>query len=353
MDFNELTRYQRTVSRTLVLFFKQREAELRREAPALVPLFRHAVAFTMRRESKRVRGFLVTVGERAVAGRTSRIGEQLSVVAELVHASLLIHDDIIDRDERRRGGPTVHAALRQSSPRPANAEHFGVSQGILLGSLLGIWARQHIQHGPWPAKTKLTLLAIAERMMQATHMGEMLDVLLAERPAASARDILRVHRLKTAEYSFVGPLHLGAVSVGATSGQLATLRDYGMPTGIAFQIQDDILGLFGSQKETGKAVGADVAEGKKTLLTTEALRRTHGPTHAKLKSALARRKHNRQTLSFIRATVRECGALDASEHLAHELVTQAKATLARARHIDPKRSIILKNLADFAVHRIA
>jgi geranylgeranyl diphosphate synthase type I len=350
---DELARYRRTILPVLRAFFAARERDLRREAPALIPLFRRAAVFTLRPESKRVRSFLVSVGERIVAGRTTRDVVRLSVIAELVHASLLIHDDIIDRDERRRGGPTVHAALRSVSPRPASAEHYGESQAILLGSLLGIWARQAVQEGPWQAQTKVKLLTIVERMMLATHLGEMLDVQLAERPSATSLEILRVHRLKTAEYSFVGPLHLGAVAAGASAEQLAVLRNYGIPTGIAFQIQDDILGLFGSERETGKAVGADIAEGKKTLLTTEAVRRTRGVKRARLQSALAARRNSRKTLSFIRAEVRASGSLAASEHLAQELVGEATAALVRARHLDPKGSTILKNLADFAVRRMA
>lgn len=350
---DELHRYRRTFLPVLRAFFAARERDLRREAPALVPLFRRAAAFTLRPESKRVRSFLVSVGERVVTGRTTREVVRLSVIAELVHASLLIHDDIIDRDERRRGGPTVHAALRSASPRRVSAEHYGESQAILLGSLLGIWARQAVQEGPWSPQTKVKLLAIVERIMLATHLGEMLDVHLAERPSATPLEILRVHRLKTAEYSFVGPLHLGAVAAGASPDQLATLHNYGIPTGIAFQIQDDILGLFGSERETGKAVGADIAEGKKTLLTAEAVRRARGVKRARLQSALAARRNGRKTLSFIRAEVRASGALAASEHLAQELVSEAQAALVRTRHLDPKGSTILRNLADFAVRRMA
>lgn len=345
MVLHELTRYQRTVSRALVLFFSQQEREVRRQTPSLVPFVREAAQFVERPGSKRLRGFLVTVGYQLAGKKPTPALTNLSVVAELAHASLLIHDDIIDQDVRRRGGPALHVALRHLSVRDTGRDHSGESQAILLGNFLAIWARELLLDSSWPQAQKLAALRVFERMMDSTHLGQMLDVALSEHASATRHDITRVQTLKTAIYSMEAPLQFGAALAGATPAMLSTISAIARPVGVAYQIQDDILGLFGNPRETGKAVGADLAEGKKTLLIFDALKRTRGREHAMLKAAVAKRSADKKTVGFVQHVVRSSGALAASEQRAQTLLAQGLNHLSAARQLDPKGSTMLRNLA--------
>ncbi len=345
-----LDQYRHRAEKHLAAFLFSKRRMIHAIDPALVPILDAAADFIIRKGSKRVRGFLVTIGYQLFGKQKAKDVEELSMVAELFHASLLVHDDIIDRDERRRGGKTVHAALRSQSPDRRDADHYGVSQAILAGSLLGIWARQIVLRGPWSDAVKCRALLKLEAMMEETHYGEMLDVVLAARSSATEKEIITVHVLKTAKYTFEAPLHLGAILAGATRADLAVLTDYAVPLGIAFQIQDDILGLFGSERRIGKSVTSDLAEHKKTLLFQYALR--HGSlADRRALTTLLRRPVTLATLRRVRTIVRNSGALEASQTLAAALAAQATTALTRARRFDTKGSTLLRDMTSFVIHR--
>lgn len=351
VSMNALLQYRKRADKALKAFLATKRRELQRQTPRLVPLFDRTADFVLRKGGKRVRGFLVTLGYQLIRKRTNADVQRLSLIAELCHASLLIHDDIIDRDDRRRGGPTVHVALRRHAPNQANANQYGTSQAILLGSLLGIWARQLVLESSFPSNVKLRALGQIESMMEATHAGEMLDVALADLSSASDKEIITVHLLKTARYTFESPLRLGALLAGASKRDLTTLSAAALPLGIAFQIQDDILGLFGDERTIGKSVTSDLAEGKKTLLINFAFRYAAASDRIRLRTLMAKRTITQSILTQVQSIVRGTGALEANQALAQELVEQAKHALTQNPRFDTTGRKQFLQIADFVIER--
>ncbi len=192
---------------------------------------------------------------------------------ELIQACALIHDDIIDRSDTRRGRPSMHRAAEKDhagSGWLGDATHFGVSDALLIGDLALVWADDLFQEG-FTEQGRPPEAQLAWRAMRTEVLaGQLLDLRItadeAPDPAAAAADAMLVNRYKTAAYTVERPLHIGAALGGAPAGTVAALRRYGRSIGLAFQLRDDLLGVFGDPQVTGKPAGGDLVEGKKTVL---------------------------------------------------------------------------------------
>jgi geranylgeranyl diphosphate synthase type I len=209
---------------------------------------------------KRVRPTLCVAGWQA-AGGTGTPDPVLKAAAslEMFHAFALIHDDIIDASDTRRGRPTVH---RQA----------GTEAAILIGDLALVFADQ-LLHSARLSPTQLTaVLPVADHLRADTIYGQYLDMSHARQPTADPGPALTITRYKTAKYTIEGPLLLGAALAGADDALRGTLSAYGLPMGEAFQLRDDLLGVFGNPDDTGKPALDDLREGKATVLMALALR---------------------------------------------------------------------------------
>ncbi|MFL5310563.1 MAG: polyprenyl synthetase family protein, partial [Myxococcales bacterium] len=193
------------------------------------------------RGGKRLRGALVVLGCEAGGGEPAWALDA-SVGMELLHAYLLVHDDFMDRDEVRRGGPSVHAALE----RATGSAHLGASLAVLLGSLCEAWALELVLGAPVPPERTAAAGKLLARALQDVTVGQMQDVTAPLGRDLSASEVLAVQRMKTGGYSFELPLRLGALLAGAGEPILQALERFARPLGQAFQIADDLLGTFGS-----------------------------------------------------------------------------------------------------------
>jgi geranylgeranyl diphosphate synthase type I len=172
---------------------------------------------------------------------------------------LLIQDDWMDGDDERRGGPSVHAALRRTHRDP----HLAESLAILAADLAAGFAFELIARSPFPAARLQEALGVYGRMHFEVVCGQQLDLCKHD-------DVALTHQLKTGSYTVRGPLALGALLADGNAAQLAALERFGAPVGVAFQLRDDLLGTFGDKAEVGKPVGADLRAGKRTALIAEA-----------------------------------------------------------------------------------
>ncbi|UIZ91586.1 polyprenyl synthetase family protein [Corynebacterium sp. CNCTC7651] len=193
---------------------------------------------------------------------------------EFIQACALIHDDIIDASDTRRGAPTVHRAI-EAQHREGNlrgdAAAYGEHAAILIGDLALVWA-EDMWRGSGVSQDALARAEDAWRGMRTEVIGgQILDIALETEGSESAEMADRVNRFKTAAYTIERPLHLGAALAGAPAETIAAFRGYGRDIGIAFQLRDDILGVFGDAAITGKPAGDDIREGKRTVLYTSAL----------------------------------------------------------------------------------
>lgn len=348
----ELAQFQVRIQRELTAFFRCKRREVALIHTALLPLFDRAAEFTLRKGSKRIRGFMFLQGYTLLHEKVPNDIFRLAMIPELMHAYLLIEDDVFDRDVLRRGAKTLHAAIADAHPGwPGGADHYGMSQGILLAGLIGIWSRQIILESTLAAKKKLNLLRRVEKMLEDTHYGEMLDILMSGTDHVTERDVHLVYVLKTARYTFVAPLQMGAAVAGATTRQLTALEQFGIPLGIAFQIQDDYLGVFGTEQQIGKSVMSDLEEKKKTLLVLHTQQRLKGKERAQFRRLLAKPHITNRDAALMRALMQKSGASQSCQVSATEMAEEAKHVLTKRHGFAIHTVEHLRVLADFMIHR--
>ena len=260
---------------------------------------------------------------------------------EVFHAAALVHDDIIDNSDTRRGSPSAHRlfqSLHRSSGWAGDGADFGRSTAILHGDLLLGWSDELLDD----ALDELTDRAAARRargefnrMRTEVTAGQYLDIL--EERAWPTRDESEFREraenviiYKSAKYSVLAPLVIGAAMAGGTDAQLSALRSFGLPLGIAFQLRDDLLGVFGDEQVTGKPSGDDLREGKRTMLV--ALAREQLPTGARrlLDELLGDPDLDDEQIRLLQSTIRESGAVDEVEALIARNVVRAITALTDA-----------------------
>ena len=289
------------------------------------------------RGGKRLRPMLVVFGYQACGGKHVARVLKPAVAVELMEAFLLVHDDIIDRDELRRGFPTLH--------REFDTEHhgFGESLAIIAGDILSVLGVEAILRSDFPLKNReLAVRAFAYAVVE-TCLGQVRELELSLNKDVTEAEVSRLYEQKTAAYTFEAPLLIGAHLAGGSDEALVA---YAKTLGRAFQLQDDILGLFGRQEVIGKPVGSDVREGKRTILMLKALARSDARQKAILESALGKDSMVEQ----VRSIIRETGALDATKQEAAGLAAEAKRIMESSGLKSPGKDSLVA-LADFVVRR--
>src|SRR5690606_26034035 len=189
-------------------------------------------------------------------------------------ASALVHDDLMDASDTRRGRPAAHKALEQehtSRGWPGDSVQYGAAAAILLGDLLLSWSDELLRRCGLPLTDVSTALEIFDLCRSEVIAGQFLDVSVQARGHADVDEAMTVLRYKSAKYSIERPLHVGAALAGATPAVIERLTAFGLPLGEAFQLRDDILGVYGDPTTTGKPAGDDLVEGKRTVLVALAL----------------------------------------------------------------------------------
>ena len=278
---------------------------------------------------KRIRPRLVYAAYAGFGGADRRVATRVAIAFELLHTAFLIHDDVIDRDTVRRGRPNIAARFagraRAQGADDRVSEVWGETAAVLAGDLALSRAHREIAALPVDAECRGALLDILDRAVFVSAAGELADVVAAG--SGASPDIARVLATleqKTAVYSFECPLTAGAVLAGASRGAVAALARFGRLVGVAFQITDDILGVFGDPAVTGKSAASDLREGKQTALTAHAA--TTGAWPA-ISSRLGDPDLDDDGAERLRAALLDCGALDAARRLADEYVTLARYEL--------------------------
>lgn len=296
---------------------------------------------------KRLRGRFCVAGWRAVeeaarpAGPAPADVVTAAAALEVFHAAALVHDDLIDNSDTRRGRPAAHRALEASHVRSGwagDAPAFGRSAAILLGDLLVAWSDDLFEEGLAIAQPAPAAAARAEyaAMRREVTIGQFLDV--AEESAyrtepdeRHAERALRVASLKSARYSIQQPLAIGAALAGADAAQTAALAAFGHPLGMAFQLRDDVLGVFGDERETGKPSGDDLREGKRTVLIAYAREAMSAPGRRIVDELLGDPTLTPEQIAALQRTIVESGALERVEALIADYAREAERSLSGAR----------------------
>lgn len=294
-----------------------------------------AYVSVLTRGGKRIRGALTMLGYEMSGGKDQKMIVQAARAIEMMHAYMLILDDIQDRSMVRRGGPTAHVMLADYHRKHQLAdepEHFGIA--IALNSATsGAHAAQMVLANLDVDETlRLNVLSILNRSMLITAHGQTTDIMNEVVASVSEKEVDNVLEWKTATYTFLNPLHVGMVLAGADCHATDAITDYAMHAGRAFQITDDILGIFGTEFESGKSPLDDLKEGKRTLLTVYALEHAASSDKNFLIQMLG--NHNLTQTEFIRCKdiLVECGALAYAQAQANKHVKAAKEALTGQAH---------------------
>jgi geranylgeranyl diphosphate synthase type I len=238
---------------------------------------------------------------------------------ELLQTYLLIHDDVMDGDAERRGGPSVHVVLA----RLAGSDETGRSLAILAGDLACALSQELLLHPALPPERARAAAWELFRMQWEVIQGQLLDLV-------GGADPLDVHDAKTASYTTRGPVRLGAALAGAAQPQVAALERYGTPLGRAFQVRDDLLGTFGKQADLGKPVGSDLRAGKRTSLVRAALDRADAAQRAAILDVLGRPGATDAQIASACSAIEATGARQHEEALIESLTAEALAALDTA-----------------------
>ncbi|MEC5199105.1 geranylgeranyl diphosphate synthase type II [Arthrobacter sp. PL16] len=281
---------------------------------------------------KRFRPRLVMSSYQMLGGRDLENAAEVGAAFELLHTALIVHDDVIDRDFVRRGIPNVSGRYRSiaeaAGMSPDGARHVGLSAGVIAGDLALSNAYRLLERVEAPASTRRRLGEILDEALFASAAGEFLDIETSLHPTMPPlEDIVRMARLKTSVYSFEGPLQAGAVLADAEEEVIVRLGDFGRDAGIAYQIADDLLGVFGNETRTGKTNWGDLREGKRTALLSYVSSR---PEWESISSLVGSPGMSAAEADHVRRILVDSGAKAYSADLAAEYASRARTHLESA-----------------------
>ena len=296
--------------------------------------------------------------EEAIAG--------IAASLEMFHAAALVHDDLLDQSDTRRGAPAIHKrfeTLHKEKSWAGAPERFGVAGSVLVGDLMLGWSSEIFGNALLHSPNREIESACRDEfsLMRVEVMaGQYLDVL--EENAAATRPVSegvgraeKVILYKTAKYSIEAPLRIGAAFAGADPAKLSQFTQFGIPLGIAFQLRDDILGVFGDPSVTGKPAGDDLREGKRTVLvalTLEALTERSPSMAESFEELLTSRALDTHQIAFMQKLIQDSGALAKTERMIVELGDRSLESLDAA-NLEESAKATLKALALKVISRDA
>jgi geranylgeranyl diphosphate synthase type I len=305
---------------------------------------------------KRLRPAFAYWGWRAVATRDPDPGVLLLFSAlELLHAFALLHDDVIDESSTRRGKPTAHkhfAALHRERNWRGSPDQFGISAAILAGDLAQAWADDIVYRADLPPDAQRRVQRVWADIRTEVLAGQYLDIVAEASGAESIASAMSVATFKTACYTVTRPLQLGAAAAADRADVAEIFGQFGNDLGVAFQLRDDVLGVFGDPAVTGKPSGDDLRSGKRTVLVAEAMELADksDPVAANvLRTSIGNRLTDAQVRQ-LRDIIESVGALAAAEDRIAALTQRALATLAAAP-IDATAKAGLSEMATLATNR--
>ncbi|MFM6973726.1 MAG: polyprenyl synthetase family protein [Agromyces sp.] len=306
------------------------------------------------RGGKRLRPRLLVCSYVCLGGTDVHRAAFAAAAFELLHTALIVHDDVIDRDFVRRGMPNVSGSYRDKAHTAGLAlplaEHRGMGAAVIAGDLALAGAYQLMRHATVDSERAEPLFALLDDAVYESAAGELvdLDFSLQHTTIANVEDIVDMERLKTAVYSFEAPLRAGAILAGASAETVRALGLFGNHIGIAYQVVDDLLGVFGNETLTGKPVISDLREGKQTVVIGFA---ATTPQWAEISERFGDPDLSVEAADHIRALLIESGAKAQAEALAARNADDARAVL-NGPHIPARLRDSLIPLIDDAVERM-
>ncbi len=296
------------------------------------------------RDGKRVRPLILILSFFGYGGPHGHDIERIAVALELLHACLLVQDDIIDRAALRRGGKSMHVLCGERYCGTTRNLNVGNDIALILSDVLFANALEIISGSDFSPKTRSGFLRIFSDALEITAWGQILDIMNShsKKVELSHETAQQIATMKTAYYTIYYPLLMGYSLAGRKSEKEKKLiRDFALPLGLAFQLRDDILGVFGADESTGKPSDSDILEGKITLLVDCTIRNLNKAERAHFISLFTGRRKDRAVIEKIRSMIKRSGSLDEVKDRHRELIEESRQVLARLGMKEEYRTIML------------
>lgn len=307
--------------------------------------------FTMR-GGKRIRPAFMYFSFLACGGSEKAEIMKAARSVELLQTFLLMHDDLVDRSDLRRGQPTTHRMFEKEFERldlSGDREHFGQSTAMICGDIAHMLAYDSLMETNFPFERRERARKLFDRIMFDTAYGWYREMLNTMKNNVIEDEVLRAMEYVSARYTIAGPVGLGAVLAGGSEKNLKILTKYGLKLGVAFQIQDDILGMFGDEKEVGKPVNSDLMEGKKTILYIRLLAKLN-ETEAKRFGEVYGKSKKIEDYEWVKKMIRDTGTLSETKRLAKKLAKEALDELTKGEFVGEGKEF-LEGIAEYIVTR--
>ena len=350
-EAGDLSTIRSAVSATLARFIDTQRSVLASIGPDLTPC---ADAITdLLAGGKRLRAAFCYWGWRACGGEDNPAIFTAAASLELLHASALVHDDVMDASDTRRGQPAVHrrfGSAHAAASWQGSADRFGAGAAILVGDLLLAWTDEMLRTSGLAAESVWRGLAVLDTMRTEVFAGQFLDLVGQASADTSVANALRVVTYKSARYTVERPMQLGVALHGGRAPAdrtaiSAAFTGYGIPLGTAFQLRDDILGVFGDPAATGKPVNDDLREGKRTVMLAIAAERASKAQLDLLRRCIGDPALTTETAEQVREVLTSTGAVAECELMISTHVKEALAAIDAAPITEASRTA----LADLAI----
>jgi geranylgeranyl diphosphate synthase type I len=344
----------RRVDEDLVAFLSQQRSEMSAADPAVAPLFEE-LERVIGSGGKRLRPVFCCLGQMTAGAAVGADGVRAAAGLELLHTFAIVHDDVMDRSRSRRGSPASWVHLGEEHRRHqyvGDPDAYGLAAAVLAGDMALVLADRALLSSGFPRERIDRALARYDRMRVEVVAGQFLDVLAAHRGAAEEEEARRIAVLKSGGYTVEAPLQIGAILAGADDELLRVLSRYGIALGEAFQLRDDVLGVFGDPEVTGKDRDSDVREGKRTVLLAKAIAGAAEEDRRFLEERIGRADLTAHEVERARKLMESTGALDATLTLIDELVSQATSALDGQTLSDRAADLLVEMAGIVAVRRL-
>ncbi len=307
------------------------------------------------RGGKRIRGALAIAGYEMCGGKDEAMIVSAARAVEMIHAYLLIIDDINDRSETRRGGPTAHKLLADYHKKQHyndDEHHFGESIAMNAALVGNHAAQMELANLIVDPNLLLNAISVLNYGLITTAHGQFNDIFNEVDVDVSEQDVKNVLEWKTAHYTFLNPLTFGMVLAGADCKSTDAVRDYALNAGLAFQISDDVLGTFGAEFESGKSPLDDIREGKRTLLSVYALGHAAEADKNLLSQMLGKSDLTQAEFKRCKEILTDTGALNYAQKEAKKYVEAAQGSLKKEQKLWSKDGVtFLNGLAEYLLTR--
>jgi geranylgeranyl diphosphate synthase type I len=340
------------VEEELSIFLNRESAYLNSISSDLSPVSDSLTSFLLD-SGKRLRPLFAYAGFAAAGGNLEKSATRAMAALELLQACALIHDDLMDGSDTRRGKPSIHRhfeSVHVQEQLDGFAPQYGLSAAVLLGDLALVWSDQMLNTAGLTTEQYARVMPFYNEMRVELMAGQFLDIHEQTQKDTSVDRSMKIARYKSGKYTIERPLHLGAAMTTASEDVTNALSAYGLPLGEAFQLRDDLLGVFGDPSVTGKPAGDDLREGKRTVLIAMTKERQSESQRETARKYVGKTDIDAAGVAILQEIIESTGARAELEATIDRL-TEQSLTAAQSQVFTHDGKALLVELANIATKR--